>query len=209
MRRGIWLLFFFALVLASAAVVTVVLLANRPIPYQAPPAQTAINPDLDGSANPADFTDAQIVELQRQLQNDDSIVRLAAIGRLSSLASADHARFAPLLIKELGNTNDTVRYVAAKGLTDMRYIPAARALTDLLDDPAQEVRVQAGEGLITLGDDGLAAVMEALAEDRIKSIDTALTVVTSITEIGFGRGKQGREAALRYWAEQNHPTSDR
>ena len=209
MRRGIWLLFFFALVLASAAVVTVVLLANRPNLYQTPPTQPPINPDLDGSANPSDFSDTQIDELQRQLQDDDPIVRMAAIGQLRDLASADLERFAPLLTKELGNSNDTVRYVAAKGLADMRYIPAARALTALLDDPAQDVRVQAGEALIALGDAGLAAVMEALAEDRIKSIDTALTVVTSITEIGFGRGKQGREAALRYWAEQNHPTSDR
>ena len=206
MPRGIWLLLFFCVVLAIAAVVTVVLLANRPNLLQDLPPESTLNPVLNDAADPSDFNDEDVARLQGQLEDSDRIVRLAAIGQLRDLASADSGRFAPLLIKELTNSNDTVRYIAAKGLGDMRYIPAAKHLAELLDDPTKDVRIQAGEALIALGDDGLAAIMTALAEDRIRSIDTALNVVTSITEVSFGKGKQGRDAALRYWTEQNRPT---
>ena len=170
---------------------------NQGVPVRLEPASNS-SPEVSGVA---EIADQDVTQIEQDLEDIDTYVRLAAISRLNKLAQGDHERFGPILAEALSNDNSRVKFLAANGLANIKYAPAAKALTVLLDDSVQDVRTQAGQALIKLELAGLRAVMEGLAENRIGRTDEALVVVTAITGRTFGKGQEGRAAALEFWVQ--------
>ena len=199
MNRAAWIIIFSVILAAAAAVVAVVVVAYKR-PYM--PVDLRQSPQGKAAVETV-VTDERILRLEVQLKAPDQKTRLGAMFELAGLAEIDPERLGPVLLRAINNEDPWVRFLAANKLGRIKYAAAAPALTNMLDDPDQGVSVQAVESLVKLGEVGLQAVMEALAENRIKNIDAALNAARRITGLSFAPGKRGRQGALEYWAEQN------
>lgn len=183
----------------SAAIVALVVVYNSPM-------YTAIDlEDLPPPKEPtkAGLTEERIEQLKEQLESPYAQQRFDAVNVLSALAEDEPARLGPVLISALDSEDSKVREGAVMGLATIKYAPAAGRLTALLNDEQKDIRAQAGQALVTMGQTGLEAVMQGLAENRFEDPDDALVVVIQITGRSFGLGQKGRREALRFWAEQN------
>ena len=199
MNRVAWIIIFSVILAAAAAVIAVVVVA-----YKRPYMPVGLGQSPQGkAAKKTVVTDERILRLEVQLKASDRETRLGAMFELAGLAENDPERLGPVLLRAINNEDPWVRFLAANKLGWIKYAAAAPALTNMLDDPDQGVSVQAVESLVKLGEVGLQAVMEALAENRIKNIDAALNAARRITGLSFAPGKRGRQGALEYWAEQN------
>lgn len=184
---------------ASAVVVALMIVYNSP---------AYIPIDLDKLPPPkkptkTPLTDQRIEQLKEQLEDPDAQQRFDAINVLSALAEDAPARLGPVLIIALDSQDSKVRSGAVMGLATIKYAPAAKQLTALLNDEHEDVRAQAGQALVAMGQPGLQAVMQGLAENSFKDPDDALVLVIRITGRSFGLGQKGRRDALRFWAQQN------
>lgn len=92
------------------------------------------------------------------LSDPDGIVRESARHALVALG---HDSVEPL-IRALNDSDDQVRWEAAKALSVIRDPAAVSALVTALDDELFGVRWLAAEGLTALGQDGLRALLPAL-----------------------------------------------
>ena len=92
------------------------------------------------------------------LSDCDGMVRENARHALVALGSAS----VEPLIRALKDSDDQVRWEAAKALSAIRDPAAAPALVTTLDDELFGVRWIAAEGLAALGRDGLRALLPAL-----------------------------------------------
>ena len=197
MNRNNWIIILSVILLATAAIVVMLVLAYRSDPLIPVSAIKHDNPP------PIVAADDMVLRFEVQLKDDDPQKRLDAILMLSALAEKQEDRIGPVMVKALDNDDSAVRSAAALGLASMKYAPAATRLTALLDDHNEQVRLQSAQALVSLGDPGLQAVMQGLSENSLKNTDHALVVVSRIAGRNFGLGKKGREAAFRFWAQQN------
>ena len=197
MNKRNWIIVILLLHVGAAAALVVVLavIYNRP-PY---PGQ---NPQGEAAAE-AEITDERILRLEVELKAADSETRFTAISELAGMAETNSERLGPVLLRAINNEDPTVRSSAVNELGVIKYVEAAEALTILLDDPDNTVKVQTIGALAELDQAALQAIMEALAENRIKNIDAALDAATRISGRSFGLGERGRQAALKYWDQRN------
>ena len=199
MTRNAWIIVVLAMLTTAAAVVVLVVVSNSP---------TYIPIDLDKLPPPKKpartaLTDERIEQLKRQLEDPDAQRRFDAVNVLIALAEKNPARLGPVLVIALDSKDPKVRDGALMGLGTIKYAPAAEQLTALLNDEHKDVRAQAGQALVAMGQIGLGAVMQGLAENRFEDPDDALVVVIRITGRSFSLGQKGRREALRFWAQQN------
>ena len=199
MNRAAWIIIFSVIFAAAAAVVSVVVVAYKQ-PYM--PVNLGQSPQ-GKAAEETVVTDERILRLEVQLKSSDRETRLGAMFELAGLAENNPERLGPVLLRAINNQDPWVRFLAANKLGGIKYAAAAPGLTNVLDDPDQGVSVQAVESLVKLDKVGLQAVMEGLAENRIKNIDAGLNVARRITGRSFLPGERGRQRALEYWAEQH------
>ena len=199
MNKGVWLIILLIILAAIVALVAWVYHINF-IDDQADP---SIDPQRIPTGQQAEvtFTDEQVVRLEVQLTNSDPDTRFVAICSLNTAAQNDPEGVGPILVRALANEDPKVRYLAANQLGEIEYVPAAKELTALLDDEDKDVTAGTAQTLVKLGENGLQAVMESLIENRLKNVDRALLVVTRITGKSFGQGQEGREEALKFWAQ--------
>lgn len=94
----------------------------------------------------------------KKLSNVNSQERLAA--RTTLVRIGDKA--VPILIEALNDKNETLRWEAAKALGEIRDPSAANALVETLTDKSFDVRWVAAESLISIGEAGIPALLEAL-----------------------------------------------
>lgn len=198
MSKAIWVIIF--LTIMAAIVVLVVGVYYLNFRYSPSPLPKDL-PSTPAGAEPAKttVTDGQIAHLEAQLEDSNPDTRFIAICSLNTLAEDDPQRLGPILVKALANDDTNVRFFAASRLGDLKYSPAARLLVDLLDDTDKNVVAAAELALEKLDEDSLQAVMQVLAENRLRNIDSALAVAGRIPGEFFGQGQEGRAAALKFW----------
>ena len=199
MSKGVWLIILLIILAAIVAIMAGVYYLNfvddrvdSPVGRQHIPT---------GQSTEVTFTDEQIVRLEVQLTDSDADTRLIAICSLNSAAQNNPEGVGPILVRALGNEDPKVRYLAANQLGSIKYGPAANILAGLLDDEDKDVTAGAAQALVKLGEDGLQAVMERLSGTRLVNVDRALIVAKQITGRSFGQGQEGREEALKFWAQ--------
>ncbi|NIA06372.1 MAG: hypothetical protein GWP14_01840 [Actinobacteria bacterium] len=199
MNKGVWLII---LIIILAAIVAVVVGAYY-LNFSPGPADLPIDRQQVSTDQPTEvkFTDEQIVRLELKLKDSDPNTRFVAICSLNTAAQNNPEGIGPILVRALANEDPKVRYLAVNQLGEIKYVPAAKELTTLLDDDDKDVTTGAAQALVKLGEKGLQAVMESLSEKRLKNVDKALIVVKQITGRSFGQGQKGREEALKFWAE--------
>ena len=200
MNKRTWIIIILLLHVAAAAGLVVVLIVVNDWSPKYDGTYESLQRD---AALEAQITDELIVRLEDELKAADSQTRFRAISELAGMAENHAERLGPVLLRAINNEDPSVRFSAANKLGTIKYAPAAPALTNALDDPDQGVSVQAIESLVKLDKAGLQAVMEALAKNRIKNIDAALSAVRRITGRSFPPAERGRRAALDYWAQRN------
>ena len=105
-------------------------------------------------------TEPPLERLIAELGSRDDIVRVGA--RRSLVAKGKTA--VPLLINALEDEDDTIRWEAAKTLSEIEDPEAAPALVKALEDEIFEVRWVAAEGLTRLNIRGLKPLLHALTE---------------------------------------------
>jgi HEAT repeat protein len=105
-------------------------------------------------------TDTPLERLIAELGSRDDIVRVRA--RRSLVAKGKTA--VPLLIRALEDENNTMRWEAAKTLSEIEDPEAAPALVKALEDEMFEVRWVAAEGLAKMNMKGLKPLLHALTE---------------------------------------------
>jgi HEAT repeat protein len=104
---------------------------------------------------------AGIDALIAKLRTHDGLVREQARKTLVAMGSKAVASLLPLLT----DSNDQVRWEAAKALSEIGDPSAASALVVALEDESFGVRWLAADGLIAMGRDALPPLLEALEED--------------------------------------------
>lgn len=104
------------------------------------------------------LTTSSISSHIHSLSDPDGLVREHARQALVALGSAA----VEPLISALTDSDDQVRWEAAKALSAIRDPAAASALVTALDDELFGVRWLAAEGIAALGRDGLLALLPAL-----------------------------------------------
>ena len=196
MNKGIWIIIFLTIVVAILLVVAGLyyfnFVADQEIDFEKIPKSEPAEIEL---------ADEQIVRLEGQLTDPDPDTRFLAICSLNVAAQSDPEQIGPILLKALANQDPNVRFLAANQLGIIKYTPAAERLTALLDDQDKDVISGAAQALVKLDQEGLRAVMEGLAGNRLENVDRALIVARQITGESFGQGEEGRAKALEFWAE--------
>jgi HEAT repeat protein len=100
----------------------------------------------------------EMKRLVAELNSDDGQIRQQAREAL-----VERGRMAiPVLTRALNDTNERVRWEAAKGLAAINLPEVAPALIGALEDMHSGVRWIAAEGLIQLGRSALPSLMDAL-----------------------------------------------
>lgn len=102
------------------------------------------------------------------------------IAATADIASSRDAANTPALIKALGDTDPSVRYWAATGLTVLKASSGKQALQKALKDPEVAVRIAAAEGLYVTGADkpgAIATLTGALKSDNPYARLQALNVL--------------------------------
>ena len=117
-------------------------------------------PILLSKTQNAEEADAPLEDLISELGSRNDVVRVRA--RRSLVAKGKTA--VPPLIKALAHTDDTIRWEAAKTLSEIEDPEAAPALVKALEDEIFEVRWVAAEGLTRLNIRGLKPLLHALTE---------------------------------------------
>jgi HEAT repeat protein len=107
-----------------------------------------------------DGTDRRISRLLAGLAGRDPAVREKAREALVAIG----AQAVPSLIQLLAHRRRHVRWEAAKALCGIADPIAATAMVNALDDPDDDVRWVAAEGLTALGREGLLPLLAALLE---------------------------------------------
>jgi hypothetical protein len=103
-------------------------------------------------AFPARTADALIGDLQRQLEDDDSHVRLKAIALIEALMGVDKAVPRHLLLDRLADSSPQVRVEAARALGGLTADWALDDLISRLGDDNDDVRIWAAWALGKIGD---------------------------------------------------------
>lgn len=201
MSKGVWLIILLIILAAIVAVVAGVFYINFIHDQPEPPIDLRQIPMVRQTE--VKFTDEQIVRLEVQLTDSNPDTRFVAICSLNTAAQNDPEGIGPILVRALANEDPRVRYMAVNQLGEIKYLPAAKELTALLDDDDKDAKAGTAQALVKLGESGLQAVMESLIGNRLKNVDRALLVVKQITGESFGQGQEGREEALKFWAEYN------
>ncbi|MGO8747529.1 MAG: HEAT repeat domain-containing protein [Thermoguttaceae bacterium] len=107
-----------------------------------------------------DKRDARILALVDDLANRDPAIRRKARETLVYIGKPA----VPSLIELLSHPKPHVRWEAAKTLCGIADPIAATALVNALNDPDEDVRWVAGEGVVALGRDGLNPFLTTLLE---------------------------------------------
>jgi hypothetical protein len=100
------------------------------------------------------------------LSNPDDLTRTRACESLMVLGRPA----VPFLVEALKDSNDLVRWEAAKALDAIGDPTVAPALVQALEDDAFEVRWRAAEGLSKMGMNGVRPLLKALIEDPESAI---------------------------------------
>ena len=117
-------------------------------------------PILLSKTQNAEEADAPLEDLISELGSRNDAIRVRA--RRSLVAKGKTA--VPPLIEALAHTDDTIRWEAAKTLSEIEDPEAAPALVKALEDEIFEVRWVAAEGLTRLNIRGLKPLLHALTE---------------------------------------------
>ena len=141
---------------------------------QADPANTANGAAADQNA---------IASLVADLSSKDWVVRQRARKFLVSIGGPA----VPTLVEVLGASNDSVRWEAAKTLRSICDPAAAAALVEALEDEEFGVSWLAADGLIAMGREGLAPLLEALKQrpDSVRLRRSAHHILRSLRRIGL------------------------
>ena len=103
---------------------------------------------------------ATINSLIADLASDDGVLRVSA---RRSLVAMGRLAVDPL-VKALADSNQWVRWEAAKALGQIGDPTATQALVSALEDKMFDVRWLAAEGLIAIGREALGPLLQALME---------------------------------------------
>ena len=122
--------------------------------------KTVTGPILLSKSQNEEEADAPLEDLISELGSRNDVIRVKA--RRSLVAKGKTV--VPLLIKALADTDDTIRWEAAKTLSEIEDPEAAPALVKALEDEIFEVRWVAAEGLTRLNIRGLMPLLHALTE---------------------------------------------
>ena len=117
-------------------------------------------PILLSKTQNAEEAEAPLEDLISKLGSRNDVIRVKA--RRSLVAKGKTA--VPSLIEALAHTDDTIRWEAAKTLSEIEDPEAAPALVKALEDEIFEVRWVAAEGLTRLNIRGLMPLLHALTE---------------------------------------------
>lgn len=103
-----------------------------------------------------------IESLIKDLMSEDGVVRNNARRELVKIGDCTIDFLAELV----NNSNDRVRWEAIKAMGEIKSPLAIAFLVDALEDEVSSVRWLAAEGLITLKNEGIRAILEALIERK-------------------------------------------
>jgi hypothetical protein len=109
----------------------------------------------------------KLEELVERLGSTDPVARETSREKLVEMGGSDVTR---ALVRELVDSNEHVRWEAAKALSEIADPVAAPGLMHALEDDNEDVRWLAAEGLVSLGEVGLVTTLSGLIK-RARSIE--------------------------------------
>jgi HEAT repeat protein len=162
-------------------------------------------------------TGSELVQLAKELDNDDPEVRWIGVTELESIRSDDavallkkalkDARFVSIrwraaialgeqgnpkgvdaLISALSDENDHVREEAAEALGKISDTRAIPALIDALEDPQRGVRLRAIKALEKMGDSAVPALKKVAEKGGITLFKAVSEALENINKHRDGRG---------------------